>query len=166
MQKLLTAMSISAILGGCMQMDHRAVTDHAFVHQASAGNTFEVMSSEIAARKAHDTDVRHFAKKMVREHRAAENKFWGAVVDAGIQTAGMPDTLGKKHRVLLDLLKKASGEDFDRQYLSAQKDAHQEAVSLYRSYAQQGANPVLRAFAVDSLPMLEKHEHLVHALPD
>jgi len=53
---------------------------------------------------------------------------------------------------------------FDASYLSAQLDAHKDAVALFRDYAANGPTPSLNAFAEKTLPTLEHHLMMVEKL--
>ena len=53
---------------------------------------------------------------------------------------------------------------FDASYLSAQLDAHKDAVAVFRDYAANGPTPPLKAFAEKTLPTLEHHLTMVEEL--
>jgi putative membrane protein len=49
------------------------------------------------------------------------------------------------------------GKQFDETYDKAQREGHEEAVELFRAYAQNGDNKDLRRWAAKTLPHLEHH---------
>ena len=73
--------------------------------------------------------------------------------------------LDPKHAQLLDQLRKASGDEFDRLYVTIQVQAHQEAVSLFQNYAQNGDNQQLKQWAQKTLPDLQNHLQEAQKLP-
>ncbi len=69
-----------------------------------------------------------------------------------------------KQKQALDRLQNATGAEFDRLYVQAQAEAHREAVSLYRGYAEKGENASLKSFARETLPTLQQHQSEVSKL--
>ena len=51
--------------------------DRQFAGRASASNTFEIRSSQMAMRKSHDPAVRDLARWMIDSHTTAERKLQG-----------------------------------------------------------------------------------------
>ena len=54
---------------------------------------------------------------------------------------------------------------FDHAFVSAQVDAHKQAIALVKAYADKGDDEDLKAFARSLLPRLEKHLDAVQAVP-
>lgn len=123
-----------------------------FASKAALSGMLEVRSSELAQEQANSRDVQDFAQMMIEDHTAANDKLMGIV--AG-KTFDAPDTLDEDHQAKLDELQDA--EEFDRAYLDMQEEAHEKAVSLFESYAENGEDEDLRTFAENTLPTLEQH---------
>ena len=134
-----------------------------FVHNASIGGTFEVESSQLALERSQNTDVKSFAQMMVDDHTKAGDELKAAAAQEKVDSA-LTDKLDAKHQAVLDKLKKASDKDFDKDYISAQKDAHKEAISLFSGYAKNGSDEALKGWAGDTLPTLKKHDDAVKNL--
>jgi predicted outer membrane protein len=92
----------------------------------------------------------------------------GAVVGAGAGATagaaadvtgalGLNPMLDPQHASKLNQLAALSGRAFDRNYRDMQVQAHQEAVALFASYAANGEEPSMRAFAQQTLPHLRQH---------
>lgn len=133
-----------------------------FVKKAAVGGMFEVQSSELALQKATDSKVKEFAKMMVTDHQAANDKLKSTVQSA--QLPSPPTELDAKHKKIMDKLQSASGRAFDRAYIDAQLKAHKEAVELFSNYAKKGQNKELQDFAQQTLPTLEQHLKQVRSL--
>jgi len=56
------------------------------------------------------------------------------------------------------------GEEFDKAYIDAQAQAHDEAVALFEGYSTEGKEGPLKAFATATLPVLKSHQEHVHGL--
>ncbi len=132
------------------------ITAAQFVEQAGSAGNFEIASSEIAAGKAKDVEVKAFAVQMIKDHRAAARELKS--------TAGskykVPTQLDAQGLKLMDELKSES-HDIDAVYVKMQVEAHEQAVELFTAYGKQGDDPALRAFAVKMLPILQMHYEMI-----
>jgi len=125
-----------------------------FVAKAASSGKFEVQSSRIALATSSDV-VKAFAQQMITDHKAI-NK--GLKAAAAADKVPVPKAMDEKDSAALASLKGKRGEDLDRLYIDAQVKAHDEAVALFSTYAQSGDKPMLKAFAVETLPALKKHQ--------
>lgn len=139
----------------------RSLRASEFAEKAALGNEFEILSSRIAAGSASSAAVRALAKQMLVEHGRIGRELRKALKDSN--AAGMlPDgDMGAQRGRTLGRLRRLTGRKFDALYLDAQKKAHDDAVSLFRSYTEEGDDPVLRSFAARTLPVLELHQEKV-----
>lgn len=134
-----------------------------FVHDASIGNEFEIQSSRLALTRTSQRQVRDFAEMMIADHSTLGSKLKETVAHAKLGLTP-PTALDDDHQALLDELKASSASSFDRLYIADQAQAHQEAIDLFESYADDGDNESLRRLASDALPTLRKHEEMIHNL--
>jgi putative membrane protein len=123
-----------------------------FARAAVSGNQFEMASSELALNKSQDDAVRSFAQKMLDDHGEAGDRLMEAARDEGIELTAMMTDVAQQALGLLD-----STEDFDADYMRAQTLAHEEAVTVYRDFAETAEDGPLRSFAEEALPTLEAH---------
>jgi putative membrane protein len=129
-----------------------------FVKDAWNGNSFEVSSSQLALERSKDNDVRAFAQSMINDHGKAGQDLKAAVTaSTQADKVSVPTKLDSKHQDKLDALKTTSA-DFDKKYVDAQNDAHDEAVNLFRDYSKNGDDTSLKNFATKTLPVLEEHQ--------
>jgi len=126
-----------------------------FVKKAAISDMFEIQSSKLAQQKA-DAQSKRFAGDMVKDHSKTTSELKSLVQKGGVQ-AQLPTALDAEHQQKLDQLKSASGADFDRMYDTMQKQAHQDAVAMFQSYAANGDNPQLKRWAAKTLPHLQNH---------
>ena len=134
-----------------------------FVHDASVANQFEIESSKVALDKSKNKEVKSLARAMIEDHTKTGKK-----LDAVLKTSKSdlkPETsLDKKHLALVEMLKKAPENQFDKNYLKVQSDAHKEAVELFGEFAEDGKEPELKQFAIETLPTLKGHQTHVEQL--
>jgi putative membrane protein len=144
----------------------RAATFARLVQETDA---FELAMSKLALDKASTALVKQHAELMIRDHSASKAKLEALRKTApwSIETPSAPATnaLSAEAQKTLDELSAASPEAFDRIYVSAQMDVHQRAVDLFKTYAAEGDDPSLKAFAAEMLPLIEKHAEMIKRVP-
>jgi len=131
-----------------------------FVEKAGLSNLYEIRAGEIALGRTRRDDVRQFAQMMIDEHTKAGNDLKKALAISP-QPPDVPEVLDNDRQEKINDLRKADTEDFDKEYIAAQTDAHEEAVSLFEDYAENGDDPALREFAANTLPALRQHERRI-----
>lgn len=134
-----------------------------FVRQASVGNQFEIVSGQLAIKRATMPEVRDFAQMIVNDHTKLGDTLKSTLAssDLGIVPVQSFDI---KHQKTLGALKSVQAENFDHLYIQTQTDAHDEAVSLFTDYAKNGDNAALMKFSSEMLPILEQHQERINNL--
>ena len=127
-----------------------------FIERARAGNAFEIESSRMALEKATQPALKNYARTMIDDHTRADQKLVSIARGMG-QAPDQNVQMEPKQRRQLEALAKASGAEFDKLYASDQLEAHQMAVQLYQTYADQGSDEKMRQFASTTLPTLQRH---------
>jgi predicted outer membrane protein/sporulation protein YlmC with PRC-barrel domain len=145
----------------------RDLSSAQFVRQAAIGNLFEIRSSQLAISRATNDAVRDFAQTLADDHRAASQDLREAAGNVSVETE-----LDQRHSNMINRLQKASGSNFDRQFVRMQIRAHRQAISLYRNWIDQNdtgagqttaagqseqANQDLVELAESTLPTLQEH---------
>jgi putative membrane protein len=135
-----------------------------FVQKAAMSDMYEVAAGNLAASKGQSDAVKQFGQHMVEAHSATTAQL-KAIVSAEKLNVDLPAKLDAKHQALIDELNKASAADFDKAYAEQQIEAHDEAVKLFKQYAEKGDNQALKQFAAKTLPTIEKHLEGAKQLP-
>ena len=126
-----------------------------FILQASASDMFEIESSKLALQKGDET-TKAFAQQMITDHEKTSAELKALL--AGGKVQGNPVTaLTEDHKEEVDELAKLEGAEFNEEYIDDQVEAHEDAVDLFKRYAEEGENADLKAFAAKHLPALEHH---------
>jgi putative membrane protein len=136
--------------------------DQEFLTKAIQAGVAEVQLSELALEKSENEQVREFARRMVQDHTAANQRLLSLAESAG-ETP--PMEMDQKHQAMLQQLSQLSGEPFDRQYMQGQVQDHQVAVELFSSEATQPSGPV-DALAGELLPALQQHLEMAQEISD
>lgn len=104
--------------------------DKDFVHDAAIANMAEVELGKMATERSTNADVKKFGQMMVDDHTNLENKLTAVASQHNIP---VPTQLDDKHRDLRDKLAKLNGTDFDREYMDAMVDGHEDVVDKLES---------------------------------
>lgn len=127
----------------------------AYVEKAGAGDLYEIRASELALKKAAAPAVRDFAKTMIAQHDESTRAVIAAARSTGLEPK--PPSLEPQQETMLGALQPLSGTAFDTVYLSQQRIAHQQALTLHSDFARSGENPALRRAAADIASVVERH---------
>jgi putative membrane protein len=144
------ALPIAVLLVGC-----GAPISDDFVAKAEEAGEFEIGSSRLAQNKSQSAAVKQFAGQMISDHTAAGEKLRAAAKLQGIE-GDKANAVSPAHQADMDRLEKATVAEFDPLYIDIQTKAHEEAVSLFKSYADEGKDEPLKKFAAETLPTLEQ----------
>ena len=132
--------------------------DRIFATKAAQGGLFEVASSKMALNKSHNTQVLNVARRMVKEHSAANKELKTVAQDKHITLPAMTDP---KHRMIESRLARLSGTAFDKSYMASQETAHAATVKLFENEIATGQDKDFTAFASKNLPTIEDHTRMI-----
>ena len=104
--------------------------DRTFIERMLDAHLAEVELGKLAAERAMDPDVKKFASMMVSDHAKS-----GAALDTIATRQGIPALAQReeKHRELKEKLMKLQGAEFDREYMAAMVDSHEDSYEMIRS---------------------------------
>jgi putative membrane protein len=127
--------------------------DRLFAQLAAAGGLAEVRFGELAG-KSQNADVKDFARRMVDDHRLANDRL------KQLATAGkipVPEGLDNEHEQMRVQLEKLTDNAFDLAYISGQIVDHQKTVQLLEWEIDSGQDGDIQRFAADTLPVVLEH---------
>jgi putative membrane protein len=105
-------------------------SDEDFVRDLAAKNLAGAELSRLALSKATNANVKVFAQQLIADHTAAADRLKNVV--AG-QVMGWPDQLDEEHRKTATELDKTHGANFERAYLEAIVEGHQDLAAKLES---------------------------------
>lgn len=101
--------------------------DRDFVEDALHSGMMEVELGKMAQNQASTPDVKQFGAMMERDHSKAGEELKRIAGQHGITAA---TSLEDKHRDMRDRLSKLTGAEFDREYMKAMVDSHEDMVDM------------------------------------
>jgi predicted outer membrane protein len=150
-----------------------------FVASAIPTTNFIAAASRMASANSHDGKIRKFAEALAKDQTAVANSLDAWVnVNGPVVTLRSPYTgkigpgaaklsapqLLPPQRSNLQRLSASQGRDFDSLYVSTLMEALVQLQTLYRDFAQTGADPGLQAIAARELPKVEQTISALRAL--
>jgi putative membrane protein len=111
--------------------------DKDFIDDLAIAGMAEVELGKMAAEKGSNAQVKNFGKMMVDDHTMAGDKL---KMVASQHNVIVPNALDETHQQLRDRLAQLSGAEFDREYMDAMVDGHEDVVDQLGSRVDE-ANP-------------------------
>lgn len=138
------------------------LTAQTFVIRAAVANMMETDLAELALSRSHDAAIQSYARRMLDEHRQAQEKLRAVAADTKIALPAMVD---QRHQELKDSLKRAAPEEFDAGYSKAIVSGHDQAVALFDAAASSKTLPKpLQRHAIEMLPIIRNHRDAAYEL--
>ena len=125
-----------------------------FFEQAAVGGMAEVQTGKLAAEKATNPEVKKFGEMMVQDHTKSNEEMMQLATKLGVTP---PAELDREHKRMQEKLTKASGAEFDREYIAGQVKDHKKMIDLHEKQAKDGKNPEVKQHAEKMLPSLREH---------
>jgi putative membrane protein len=129
-----------------------AASDQDFINQAAGLNAAEIGMGRLARGKGASKAVRSFAESLVAGHTHVNQELAALAKRLQLSVSPPPDQPPPE-------LLTATGPDFDKAYISIVIKAHQDAIALYESEANNGQDPRAKHFARSMLTELHHHLH-------
>jgi len=129
--------------------------------------TAEIELGKLASERAANAQVKEFGAMMVKDHTMAGNELKQAIAGK----IAVQEQMDEKHRELAQKLRGLQGAEFDREYMNAMVDGHQEVRDMVKRRADEKPNnePVenaVNAWAAKALPTVEHHLQMAEQLRD
>jgi putative membrane protein len=143
-----------------------ADNDRAFVEKIAQANFAEARLGQLAAERASSPQVKQFGQRMTTDHQKANAELKQIASKMAVQ---LPTELDAKHKQLHDRLSKLKGAEFDKEYMQAMVDGHQEVLTELERQAGSGERSVgtsgsadqthasVTDYAKKMLPDVQKH---------
>jgi len=122
-----------------------------------------VEAGRIAAQRSGNPRIKALGEMMVTDHGKAGDELKPIAAGANLP---VPSALDQRHQGLIDNLRGATDQDFDRVYLQQQEAAHNETALLLETYGRMGDNDALKAWAAKTLPVVRRHQEMVDQMDE
>jgi|SRR5579883_2429751 len=152
----IAVLALSASLAALSAPQARAADDPdaSFYKQAAEAGIAEVEAGQQALQKADNQKVKDFGQVMVTDHTKANDELKQLAATKNIKLPTSPSVGQMAEKTKLDVL---TGGAYDKSYIDGQIKDHEEVISLFRKEASSGQDTDAKAWAKQTLPILEKH---------
>lgn len=140
-----------------------AVSTDAYIRDAAMGDMYEIQAANIALQRSKSPEVRRAAEMIIADHTKSSDEL-KQLISSGQVQASLPTTLDERRQGMLDNLRGATDQDFDKRFLDQQTMAHHEALLLHSGYSKTGSVEPLKQFAARTAPVIQHHVDMVAAL--
>jgi putative membrane protein len=137
--------------------------DRTFVITALSAGQYEVTAANKAQIRSSDQQIKDLAQHMSEDHMKANSQLTNLASRKGITA---PTGLTVDQIAQLSQLDKLNGADFDREYLSQQRQAHTEAVRIFEDASKTANDKDVRDWATATLPTMEGHLDMVKKMQE
>jgi putative membrane protein len=137
------------------------MADQKFVDQATQGSLAEIEAGKLASQKGSSEAVRSFGQQMVSDHEKNSQMLKSIVASKGLKQPTETDTM---HKAMKKQLESESGASFDKTYMKGQVSDHEKMAKLMQQQSEKGNDPQLKAFAAQTLPVVQQHLEMARKL--
>jgi putative membrane protein len=132
--------------------------DKMFLKDAAVGGMAEVQFGQLAAQKGNSDKVKEFGQKMVTDHTALNNNLKPFADKMGVTP---PTGLSTKDQAEFDKLNGLSGDEFDKEYVSAMMKDHEKDLKDFRKEAATAGDPDLKAVVESGERVIARHHRMI-----
>lgn len=130
-----------------------SANDKTFLKKAYKGSLQEIENAKVAKEKAQNEATKDIAERMITDHTKAKDQIYKMAEEENLD-------LAKVKVKATD----ASGDDFDKKYLTMLKKDHEKDIAMYEKEASDSGSKEdsdVKEFAKDTLPTLKEHLQMV-----
>lgn len=132
--------------------------DLQFLNRVMLSNRAEIEAARMARNKAMDPEVKDLAQMIERDHEQLSNRV-KAMTDKAPPMASAQPNQANDHQHAMGDLRTATGEEFDRLFVSHMSQKHDATIAEFRAVAEdESYSAQVRALARETLPVLQRHE--------
>jgi putative membrane protein len=157
--------AVGAAVGQTSAATLGANTVGGYVANAAIADMYEIAASKVALERSKNAEIKKAAQMIITDHTKSSTELKTALSGAGVGAdVTIPPEMDERRKGMVDNLRQAPADGFDRVYLGQQTAAHQESLTLHRGFAENGDNAALKAHAAKTAPVIEKHLQHVRGL--
>jgi putative membrane protein len=128
--------------------------DRQFLMTATKGDMREVQEGQMAENQASSACVKDLARTLVQDHNQNYQQLSDLAAKSGVSLPKGTDTANDP---TMRQLTGVTGPAFDRQFAHDEVATHRQVIAEFKHEAEYGQDPDVKAFAAQTIPVLEKH---------
>ena len=134
---------------------NKQFTAEQFINKAATSGHLEVQVGQLAQQRAQNQQVKQLGQTLEQDHRQANQRLMQIAQQKNITVSNQ---LEGKAREKLEKLQKASGAEFDKEFIKHALQHHKKDIQNFEQASKQlQSEQELRSFVEQTLPVLKKH---------
>ncbi|MEU5944613.1 DUF4142 domain-containing protein [Micromonospora sp. NPDC047465] len=117
-------------------------------------NMFEITAGDLAQQKGQNQGVKDLGARFKTDHTQLDQTVQQTASQLGVQLPAEPTA---DQQSVLDQLNNASGEEFDRLWVTSELAGHVQAIQATQTEISQGSEQTVVQLAQTALPTLQAH---------
>jgi putative membrane protein len=132
-----------------------AMSDQKFVDFAAQTDMVEANLGQLTESVASDQLVKDYAQMLVTDHTNDYSQLYKLAQQANLT---VPNAINEENnKTMIAPFQKLKGNAYDHRYIQEMITGHTKAIAVYKKEAADEQNPVLKSYAEQTLPTLQKH---------
>ncbi|MFG1946816.1 DUF4142 domain-containing protein [Nonomuraea sp. NPDC048826] len=136
--------------------------DRIWLREIHQGNLAEIQAGDLAEGKGTAPEVKQFGAMLVKDHTKLDQEVVRTAEQLDVK---LPKAASSAQKEVLAELREASRADFDEEFVTAMRKAHEKAVAATKTEIEQGTSPQVKQLAEQALPALERHLDELEKIP-
>lgn len=124
-------------------------------------NLTEIITGDLAQQKAQNQQVKDLGARIATDHTQLDQAVQSTASQLSVTLPSEPTA---DQQAVVDQLNNVSGEEFDRQWVTAELAGHVQAIQATQTEISQGSEQSVVQLAQDALPVLQAHYDALAAL--
>jgi len=164
MNRLILSLALAALLVPGLRAQDKKRTDTPavklpasdveFLPWAISCSVAQTRYAELAEKRAHDADVKEFARRLAADHQECTGKLLDFAKDLKLAVVAGVE---KDQRETENRLSRLTGNDFDKAYLRAVIDDHEKGIRIARSRIKGDSKAELKNYLEKGVEKMEAH---------
>jgi putative membrane protein len=130
------------------------VSDSGYIREATSANLLEVRLGTLAGQRSSNSAVKQFGQQMVSSHSSMGQQWASLASKNGLPTSA---TLNSIQQQSADQLSKLSGAEFDRAYMQAMVEDHEQDAGTLQRIGAAAQSAEVRELAASGLATTQEH---------
>jgi len=139
------------------------VSDAEFATRAASNGMAEVEFSKIAVENAANTQLKYFARMIIRDY-GKTNKELASIAEK--KNISLPLTLDDEDQKKSIELNEKSRADFDKAYIETIANKNKKALKLMQDESKDGKDADVRTFATKAVSIAQSHLNMINVIHD
>ena len=133
----------------------KAMTDQQFVDFAAQTDMVEANLGQLAQDVSDSQPVKDYGNMLATDHTANYQQLIAAAQQASLTVPNAIDEHNNK--TVIGPFHELKGAAFDHKFIPAMVSGHTQAIAIFKKEASDAQSPVLKSFAEQTIPTLQKH---------